>query len=57
MEDAYEGNKLHNEERHRILTEKIQDAIKENLVIANSLASIKTENQRFNVNKNYERIH
>ena len=49
MEEALDGNKGHNEERHRILTDKIQEAIKENLIIANSVATIKAENQRFNV--------
>jgi hypothetical protein len=49
MEEGLDGNKGHNEERHRIVTEKIQEAIKENLIIANSLASIKSDNQRFNV--------
>ena len=48
MEEYNEAN-LRNNEKYKILMEKIQLADEERIAISNTLTTLKTENQRFNV--------
>ncbi len=48
MDEYYQAN-LRNTEKYKILMGKIEKADEERIALSNTLTTLKTENQRFNV--------